>query len=122
MTPAPGLSPRRVLTGLLPFVLVIAVLAYLLPQFADVGEVWSSIRSMTWLEVTTLLVAALLNLASYGALMVCATPGLTFNQAMVVTEASTAISNTVPGGGAFGVAVSAGMLRSWGFSASRTTV
>ena len=116
------LTPRRVVSGVLPFVLVVAVLGYLLPQFADVGDVWSAVGSMTWLEVTTLLIAAALNLATYGCVIVCATPGLTFRQAMVMTEASTAVANTVPGGGAVGVAVSAAMFRSWGFSQSRTTV
>jgi uncharacterized protein (TIRG00374 family) len=113
---------RRLLAGLLPFALVVAVLAYLLPQFAEVSEVWSALRSTTWLEASTLTLAAALNLATYGLLTVCATPGLTFRQAMVATEASTAVANTVPAGGAVGVAVSVAMLRSWGFSSSRTTV
>lgn len=126
MTPDVGArrpaSARRVVAGLLPLVVVVAVLAYLLPQFADVSQVWAAISGMTWLEVLSLVAAALLNLATYGLLMVGATPGLRFSQAMVVTESSTAVANTLPGGGALGVAMSATMLRSWGFSPSRVTV
>jgi uncharacterized protein (TIRG00374 family) len=122
MSAADGVTPRRVVGALVPFLLVLGVLVYMLQQFVDVEEVWTAIRSMTWLEVVTLLIAAAVNLATYGWLMVCTTPGLTFRQAMVVTEASTAVANTVPGGGALGVAVTVGMLRSWGFSSSRTTV
>ena len=121
-TAAPRVTPWRVLGGLVPLVLVVAVLAALLTQFTDVGEVRASVASLTWLEVGTLLLAAALNLTTYGWVMVCSTPGLTFRQAMVVTQASTAVANTVPGGGAVGVAVTASMLRSWGFSQSRVLV
>ena len=40
----------------------------------------------------------------------------------MVTESSTAVSNTVPGGGAIGIAMSYGMYSSWGFSRSRSSV
>ena len=112
----------RALSALLPFVLVGAVLVFLLPQVADVGDVRAAVGGMTSLEVGALLVAAAGNLATYGLVTVVTTPGMTFRQAMVVTEASTAVANTVPGGGAVAVAVTAAMFRSWGFSQSRTTV
>ncbi|MCW2614108.1 MAG: putative Phosphatidylglycerol lysyltransferase [Frankiales bacterium] len=118
----PPVDLRRVVTGVLPLVVAVAVLAYLLPQFADVSDVWQALRSMTWLEITTLLIAAAWNLVTYGLLMVCTTPGLTLRQAMVVTESSTAVANTLPGGGALGIAFTAAMLASWGFSRARTTV
>ena len=117
-----GVRPSQVVGALVPFLLVGAVLAYLLPQVTDVRDVRSAVAGMTWLEVGTLLAAAALNLATYGLVTVTTTPGLTFRQAMVVTEASTAVANTVPGGGAVAVGMTVGMLRSWGFSQSRTTV
>ena len=55
-------------------------------------------------------------------MVAAATPGMTHLQAMVVTQSSTAVANTVPGGGAVGVGVTAAMYRSWGFSASRTSL
>ena len=114
--------PSQVVGALLPFLLVGAVLGYLLPLVTDVGDVRTAAAGMTWLEVATLLAAAALNLATYGLVTVTTTPGLTFRQAMVVTEASTAVANTVPGGGAVAVGMTVAMLRSWGFSQSRTTV
>jgi uncharacterized membrane protein YbhN (UPF0104 family) len=49
-------------------------------------------------------------------------PGLTFAQALVMTQASTAMANTLPGGAAAGIATSWTMCASWGFSRSRMTV
>jgi uncharacterized protein (TIRG00374 family) len=40
----------------------------------------------------------------------------------VATESSTAVSNTLPGGGAIGIAMNYAMFGSWGFSRSRTSV
>jgi uncharacterized membrane protein YbhN (UPF0104 family) len=77
---------------------------------------------MTALELTTLALAAAWNLVTYWILLVQATPGLTYRQAMVVTEATTAVSNTLPGGAAVAIGLSYGMLSSWGFSKSRSTV
>jgi uncharacterized protein (TIRG00374 family) len=50
------------------------------------------------------------------------TPGLTFGRAMIMTQATTAITNTVPAGSAIGVGMTYAMLGSWGFSRSRTTI
>jgi uncharacterized membrane protein YbhN (UPF0104 family) len=47
---------------------------------------------------------------------------LTYRQAIVVTESSTAVANTIPGGGAISMGLTYSMLGSWGFSKSRTTV
>ena len=43
-------------------------------------------------------------------------------QSIVVTETTTAVSNTVPAGGAIAVGLQYAMLSSWGFSKSRTTI
>jgi uncharacterized protein (TIRG00374 family) len=47
--------------------------------------------------------------------MVAALPGLTVAQAAVNNQASTAVANSLPGGGAIGVGISYGMFRAWGF-------
>ena len=40
---------------------------------------------------------------------------------MVMTQATTAVANTVPGGSAIGIGMTYSMLGSWGYSRSRTT-
>ena len=83
---------------LFSLVLVIAIFVFVLPQVADISKVWDEIRAMTWLELTTLVVIALWNLATYWFVWVACLPGLSVAQAAVASEASTAVANTVPGG------------------------
>jgi putative heme transporter len=113
---------RRLLPPLFTVAIVVGVFWYFLPQFTSISAVWASIRSMTWLQVLTLLVLAVWNLTTYFIVNVITMPGLTLPQAAVATEASTAVSNTVPGGGALGIGINYAMFSSWGFSKSRTTV
>jgi uncharacterized protein (TIRG00374 family) len=51
-----------------------------------------------------------------------ALPGLGFRQAMTLTQASTALSNVMPGGDAVGVATAWAMLRRWGFERGTITL
>jgi uncharacterized membrane protein YbhN (UPF0104 family) len=113
---------RRVVPPLISLAIVALVFWYFLPQFTSLSAVWASARSMTWLELTTLALLAVWNLATYWFVMVATMPGLTYRQAAVATEASTAVSNTVPGGGALGIAMNYAMFHSWGFSRSRSSV
>ena len=48
-------------------------------------------------------------------------PGLTFAQATVVSQSSTAVANTMPAGGALAVGVSYRFYGSWGFSNAAIT-
>jgi hypothetical protein len=61
---------------------------------------------MTWLELFTLAALAVWNQATYLFVEVSARPGLTYPQAMKITQSSTAMSNTLPGGIALGAACS----------------
>jgi uncharacterized protein (TIRG00374 family) len=101
---------------------VVGVFWYFLPQFTSMSQVWTLIRDMTPVQVGVLAVAAIWNLATYVFVMVAVTPGLTHRQAFVATESSTSVANTVPGGGAIGIALTYTMFGTWGFSRSRTSV
>ena len=101
---------------------VVAVFWFVLPQVADLSDVWRHVTAMTPLELATLAAAALWNLVTYWIVLVQATPGLTYPQAAVLTGSTTAVSNTLPGGSAVAVGLSYGMLASWGFSRSRSTI
>lgn len=101
---------------------VVAIFWLVLPAVADVSGVVTHVRAMTAIEVATLTAAAAWNLVTYWIVLVQATPGLTYRQAAVVTEATTAVSNTVPGGSAVAIGLTYGMLTSWGFSRSRATI
>jgi uncharacterized membrane protein YbhN (UPF0104 family) len=113
---------RRALRAGISLVLVVAIFWFVLPQVADFSKVWAEIRAMTGLELAILGVLAVWNLITYWIVIVTATPGLTYPQAMVLTESSTAVANTLPGGSAIAVGLTYAMLGSWGFSKSRSTV
>jgi uncharacterized protein (TIRG00374 family) len=48
-------------------------------------------------------------------------PQLPFGRAMVMTQSTTAVANTVPGGSAIGIGMTYSMLGSWGYSRSKST-
>jgi putative heme transporter len=94
---------RKVVQVILSAALVVGIFWYVLQQFADLSEVWAAVQTLTWLEVFVLVMAAGWNLATSWVLTVIATPGLTYPQAVVLTESTTAVSNSLPAGGALGV-------------------
>jgi uncharacterized protein (TIRG00374 family) len=110
------LDKRRALQVAASIVLIAAVFVYALPKFADYSSVWATITSMTWLELLTIAAIALWNLVTYWFVMVASLPGLNYWQAMKVNLTSTAIANTLPGGGALGVGVTTAMFSSYGFT------
>jgi uncharacterized protein (TIRG00374 family) len=91
----------------------------LLPKLVDVGEVWATLRAMTWLELVTLLGAAVWNLVSYLLPQLVALPGLTLRQAAIESHTSTAVGNLLPAGQAVGLAVTYRFYSSYGFAPSQ---
>ena len=114
-------TAKRVIQSIVSITIVVGIFVGVMPQFADYGEVWKTIRSLTWLEATSLALVAFWNLATYWFVLVAALPGLRLREAAVVNQASTAVSNSLPGGGAIGVAVTLAMLTSWGFRLAAIT-
>lgn len=106
----------KVIRGLVSLAIVVGIFVGVLPKIANYGDVWDTIAAMTWLELVTLVLIAVWNVVTYWFVMVAAMPGLRYPQAAVVNQASTAISNTLPGGGAIGVGVTYAMYTSWGFT------
>ena len=91
-----------------------ATFAFVLPRIADYGEVWGVVEGLSWKQIVALLLATLLNLATFAPPWMAALPQLGFRRAFVVTQASTASTYVAPGGAAVGVALSYAMLRGWG--------
>jgi putative heme transporter len=107
---------RRLAAQVLLAVAVVAVVYLgLLPKLVDLGEVWATLRAMTWLELVTLLGAAVWNLASYLLPQLVALPGLTPRQAAIESHTSTAAGNLLPAGQAVGLGVTYRFYSSYGF-------
>jgi putative heme transporter len=98
----------------LGIVVVAATFAFVLPRIADYGDVWGVVKGLSWKQIVLLLLATLVNLATFAPPWMAALPGLDFRRAFVVTQASTASTYVAPGGAAVGLALSYGMLRGWG--------
>lgn len=82
----------------------------------DWSQVWAAIVDMTWLELLTLALAATWNIATYLFVMMAAMPGLTYRDAFVVGQSSTAVAATLPAGSALGVGMTFAMYSSLGHS------
>jgi uncharacterized protein (TIRG00374 family) len=113
---------RQALRTSISVALVLAIFVGVLPRIASLSEVTAAIGAMSPIETALLLAVALWSLSTYGPVLMASLPGLTFGQSMVVTQSSTAIANTVPAGGAFGVGVTVAMYNSWGFRKAATTL
>lgn len=123
--PAAGRRPsrRQLVVRLLLAVVVIAVVyLWLLPKLVDVSQVWATLRAMTWLELATLLVAAVWNLVSYMLPQLAALPGLSLGQAALESHTSTAVGNLLPAGQAVGLGVTYRFYTSYGFGGGPITL
>ena len=106
---------KPVVLGAVSVGIVVATFVFLLPSIADYGQVWGAVKQLSWLDIGALLLATAINLVTFAPPWMVALPGLSFMQALIVTQASTALSIVVPGGIAAGVAGSFGVLRGWRF-------
>ena len=113
-----GRTGRRLLGGTAAVVIVVAVFVFVLPRIATYRDVWDVIRELGWEEGLLLAGVTILNLATFAPPWMAALPGLGYRQALVMTQASTALSIVSPAGAAVGIAGSYSMLRSWGFGRS----
>jgi uncharacterized protein (TIRG00374 family) len=95
---------------------LIAVFFGVFPQLANLSDVWGHVTEMSTLQVVELTVVAVGSLLAYGLVLMAVMPGLTFAQATVVSQSSTAVANTMPAGGALALGVSYRFYGSWGYS------
>jgi uncharacterized membrane protein YbhN (UPF0104 family) len=108
----------RIVQIVLALAIAVGIFWGILPKIASYGEVWHALKTMTLLELSTLVLITGFNLWTYWEQMIAALPGLRVREAAVNNEASTAVANTVPAGGVVSLGLTYTMFRSWGFSDS----
>ena len=113
----PARRRRHLLALVLGVLLVGGVFAFILPRIADYRDVWEVLQGLSGRDAVLLAAATVLNVVTFAPPWMVALPGLGFRQALVLTQASTALSIVSPAGAAVGMAGSYALLRSWGFSA-----
>ena len=112
----------QIIQGVISLIVVVAIFWFVLPKIADFGEVWRTIKAMTGLEIGVLAAVAAFNIWTYLPLNMSVLPGLRMGEAFVANNASTAVANTLPAGGALGVGVNFAFFRSWGFENAAITL
>ena len=113
------MSTRGRLRRLAPLVLALTVIVgtfvFVLPRFANYGEVADAMGGMSKLALFLLVTTGALNVLTYAPNWMAALPGLSYMKSLRVTLAGTAIANLAPLGGAVSMGVQYAMFRAWGF-------
>ena len=79
----------RIIAIVVSVAVIGGVFAFALPKIANYGDVWDVVKDLSWEWIAALLLAVLLNTATYGPPWMAALPGLRYLRATRVT--------TVPG-------------------------
>jgi putative heme transporter len=117
-----GRSTKKILGFIASMIIVVGIFAFAIPKFADYSAVWAAAKTMTPLEIGSLMVAMVFNLFTYWWANMAALPGLRLWPAAVLTQTTTSVANTLPGGGAIAVGLTYTILRSWGFTGTDTAL
>jgi uncharacterized membrane protein YbhN (UPF0104 family) len=105
---------RRLLAGALSILVIGGVFGFALPRFASYGAVWASLQAMSlpWLGVIAATVLA--SLVTTWMMVAAVLPSLRLRDAATMNLGSSAVANSMPGGGAVAMGVSWSMLSSYG--------
>ena len=112
-TPSIG---KRILSAGITILVLVLVFGFVIPQFSDyraMADYVADISITGWLVVGALTVAFLV---AYPVVLTTVLRTLRFREAFVNHMTGTAITNTLPSGGAFALALNYAMYLSWGFT------
>jgi uncharacterized membrane protein YbhN (UPF0104 family) len=113
---------RRIGGGALALAVIVATFVFVLPRIADYRSVWDVVTNLSWPRIAALVAVTILNLATYAPPWMAALPGLSYRNAFVLAQSTSASTYLAPGGPAVGIALGYGMLRGWGFARRAVTL
>ena len=117
-----ALDKRKTIIGAIVTVVVLVIIfAGLIPKFGSYEDAWAEIQGMTPAALALIGVSVLVMLVVYVLPYQAAIPGLPYKPAFVIRQTSFTISNTIPAGGAFGLAIQFAMLSSYSVSVAAAT-
>ena len=117
-----ALDKRKTIIGaVVTLVVLVIIFVGLIPQFGSYADAFAEIQGMTPLALALIGVSVLVMLAAYVWPYQAAIPGLPYKPAFVIRQTSFMISNTIPGGGAFGLAIQFAMLSSYSVPVAAAT-
>jgi uncharacterized protein (TIRG00374 family) len=118
---APKFGKKQIIAGILTLIVLVLVFVVVLPQFGDYDQAWEAIKGMETWQLGVLFLATVAVIVIYVFPYQAALPGLKYGPAFIVRQTSFMISNVVPAGGAFGLAIQYAMLSSYGYGPAPTT-
>ena len=104
---------KSIILGVLGLVVIIVIFWKVIPQIGDYASAAEALAEMGIGAMIVVGLAVVLYLFAYGFPFMAATPGLKYWRSQQVNQAAFAISNGVPAGGAFGLAIQYAMLTSF---------
>ena len=117
-----ALDKRKTIIGaIVTLVVLVIIFVGLIPKFGSYADAWAQIQGMTPLALALIGVSVLVMLVVYVWPYQAAIPGLPYKPAFVIRQTSFMISNTIPAGGAFGLAIQFAMLASYSVPVAAAT-
>lgn len=112
---------RQALSILITLIVLVAVFGFVIPQVADYRDIAGTVADIA--PASWLLLAALAGwfLIAYPIVLTTALRSLRLNEAFVNHTTGTAITNSLPGGGALALGLNYAMYLSWGFRPESVT-
>lgn len=117
----PRFGKQQIIASILTLLILVLVFVVILPQFGDYSAAWDAIQRMENWQLGLIVAATIGLVIVYVLPYPAALPGLEFRPAFYTRQTSFMISNVVPGGGAWGLAVQFGMLTSYGYGLAPAT-
>ena len=116
-----GFPWGKVVSTLISLALIAVIFGFAIPRFASYRQVGRILGGLSIAQIVLLVLAEILDSATYWLVYMAALPGLTFWQSAVAIETNSTIASVLPAGGAFAAGTTYRMLGSWGFSNASIT-
>ena len=107
---------RRIIGLVISVGLILVIFLGVIPQFANYSEAWDAIQKMAPGWWVALGIATVVNQMSFVWPYQAVLPHLRYRHGFMETQTTSAISNTVPAGGAVAIGMTFKMFGSYGFS------
>lgn len=112
---------RKIIGGALSYGVILIVFWSLLGKLKEAQTSGLELAPITVGQIVVITILGVINTCTNLPPIMLTLPGLRFREAFVTNTASSALSNTVPEGGAVATGLNFAMLRSWGFTLDRIT-
>jgi uncharacterized protein (TIRG00374 family) len=112
---------KSIILGLIGLAVIVVIFWKVIPQIGSYSDAATALKEMGLAALLIVVVSVIVYLVVYGFPFMAATPRLRYWPSQQVNQAAFAISNGVPAGGAFGLAVQYAMLATYNVPGSAAT-